>query len=134
MTSTRNHRMEAALYAVEMVSPHRYREIGSRDLAISFHCRQMFSPIVAGGLRDIDMRPTTGVSPNGLIYVLQVLSQYRTPMDFCPGLATVEIVGFGGQTAPTTQFGSPNYTNYHILKTNCSTISALIVEQFYVPP
>ena len=50
------------------------------------------------------------------------------------GLATVETVGFGGQTAPTTKFESPNCTNYHILKTNCSTISALIVEQFYVPP
>ena len=50
------------------------------------------------------------------------------------GLATVEIVGFGGQTAPIIKFESPNCTNYHILKTNCSIISALIMEQFYVPP
>ena len=47
------------------------------------------------------------------------------------GLATVEIVGFGGQIALTARFGNRNCTNYHILKTNCSTISnsALIVEQ-----
>ena len=41
-----------------------------------------------------------------------------------PGLATVEIVGFGGQTALTTRFGNRNCTKYHILKTNYATISA----------
>ena len=40
------------------------------------------------------------------------------------GLATVERVGFGGQTAPTTRFGNRNCTNYHILKTNYPPISA----------
>ena len=38
------------------------------------------------------------------------------------GLATVEIVGFQGQTAPTTRFGYRNCTNYHINRNQLSTI------------
>ena len=35
----------------------------------------------------------------------------------------MEIVGLGGQTAPTTRFGNRNCTNYYILKTNYPIIS-----------
>ena len=43
---------------------------------------------------------------------------------FRAGLVTVEIVGLGGQTAPTTRFGNRNYINYYISKINYPTISA----------
>lgn len=43
----------------------------------------------------------------------------------------MEIIDFRGQTAPASKLVNANYVKYHILKTNHSTISALIVKQFW---